>query len=69
MTPQDALEFLLAGATVVGLGTGLFYDPLLCPKVNAELADYLRRHGIATVAGLTGSLRLPGTPEPTCYSC
>ena len=33
---NDAIEFLLAGASAVGLGTALFYDPLLCPKVNAR---------------------------------
>ncbi len=31
---QDALEFLIAGATAVGVGTALFYDPLICPKIN-----------------------------------
>ena len=52
----DAVEFLLAGATAVGLGTALFYDPLLCPKVNAGLAAYLAKAGMSSVAELTGSL-------------
>ena len=39
---NDALEFLLAGASAVGLGTALFYDPLLCPKVNAGIASVPR---------------------------
>ena len=34
----DAIEFLLAGATAVGIGTALFYDPLVCPKINAGIA-------------------------------
>jgi dihydroorotate dehydrogenase (NAD+) catalytic subunit len=53
---NDALEFLIAGATAVGVGTGLFYDPLLCPKINAGIANYLRDVGMKSVAELTGSL-------------
>jgi len=57
-TAEDALEFIIAGASAVGIGTALFYDPLLCPKVNAGIADYLDRHGMSNVAQLTGSLVL-----------
>lgn len=56
----DAIEFLLAGATAVGVGTGLFYDPLLLKTINAGLLDYLDRHGMASVSELTGALRLNG---------
>ena len=52
----DAIEFMIAGATAVGLGTALFYDPLLCLKVNEGIAKYLRAAGMASVAELTGSL-------------
>jgi dihydroorotate dehydrogenase (NAD+) catalytic subunit len=52
----DALEFLIAGASAVGLGTGLFYDPHLCRKINADIAQYLATNGFATVADLTGTL-------------
>jgi len=52
----DALEFLIAGASAVGLGTALFYDPLLCPKVNAGIAAYLREAGMRGPGELTGSL-------------
>ena len=52
----DAIEFLVAGASAIGLGTALFYDPLLCPKVNAGIAAYLRSAGMASVSELTGSL-------------
>ena len=52
----DAIEFLVAGATAVGLGTALFYDPLLCPKVNSGIAAYLRNAGMVSVAELTGTL-------------
>lgn len=53
---EDAIEFLIAGASAVGVGTGLFYDPLLCARINAEITDYLRRHRMRHVAELTGSL-------------
>jgi dihydroorotate dehydrogenase (NAD+) catalytic subunit len=60
---SDAIEFLLAGATAVGVGTALFYDPLVVRRINAGLADYLERHSLGRVAELTGSLagapRLP----------
>lgn len=57
---EDALEFIIAGATAVGVGTGLFYDPLLCPKINAGLIAYLKRHGLSEVGQLTGTLALNG---------
>jgi dihydroorotate dehydrogenase (NAD+) catalytic subunit len=56
----DAIEFLVAGASAVGLGTALFYDPLLCPKVNAGIANYLAAAGMTSVAELTGSLVTAG---------
>ena len=37
----DAIEFMLAGATAIGVGTALFYDPLVCPKINLGIAAYL----------------------------
>ena len=36
---SDALEFLYAGATAIGVGTALFYDPLVCPKINCGIAE------------------------------
>jgi len=54
----DAIEFLLAGATTVGVGTALFYDPLICPKINDGITDYLNRHGMQSVGDLTGALEL-----------
>ncbi len=52
----DAIEFLIAGATAVGLGTALFYDPLLCRKINAGIAEYLGKSGLASIGALTGTL-------------
>jgi dihydroorotate dehydrogenase (NAD+) catalytic subunit len=55
---EDALEFLIAGASAVGVGTALFYDPLVCRKMNQGIRAYLERHGIADVGSLTGCLQL-----------
>jgi dihydroorotate dehydrogenase (NAD+) catalytic subunit len=62
----DAIEFLLAGASAVGLGTALFYDPLLCGKVNAGLVEYLQRNGFGHVRELTGALVLHGQANAPC---
>ncbi len=56
-TVNDALEFMIAGATTVGLGTALFYDPLLCRKINSGVADYLKLNNLRGIADLVGSLR------------
>lgn len=55
---EDAIEFLIAGASAVGVGTALFYDPLICGKINSGILDYLQRHEIENVSQLTGSLQL-----------
>jgi dihydroorotate dehydrogenase (NAD+) catalytic subunit len=60
---QDALEFIIAGASTVGLGTALFYDPLLCRTVNAGLAQYLDSQATASIAYLVGTLHM-GVPVP-----
>ena len=68
---EDALEFLIAGASAVGVGTALFYDPLICPKMNQGILAYLDRHGLDHVGQLTGSLSLNSTPPrhtPACGS-
>lgn len=57
-TARDALEFIIAGASAVGVGTALFYDPLVCKKINAGIAEYLDRHQLASVNSLIGSLIL-----------
>ncbi len=58
VSATDAVEFLLAGASAVGIGTGLFYEPLLCADINAGIVDYLDRHGIGHVSELIGALEL-----------
>jgi dihydroorotate dehydrogenase (NAD+) catalytic subunit len=55
---DDAVEFLLAGATAVGIGTALFYDPLAPKKVNAGVDAYLERAGLHRVGDLVGGVEL-----------
>ncbi len=55
-TATDALEFIIAGASAVGIGTSLFYDPMVCKKINAGIENYLREHGFASVLELVGTL-------------
>lgn len=57
---RDALEFIIAGASAVGIGTALFYDPLVCRKINEGIRDYLQRHELESVQQLVGTLRLAG---------
>jgi len=56
-TPDDAIEFLIAGATTVGVGTALFYDPFACKKINAGISEYMTRHEINSIAELIGTMR------------
>ena len=53
---KDAIEFMIAGAATVGVGTALFYDPLICKEINSGIAEYLQRHGLDSVSALVGSL-------------
>ena len=57
-TANDAIEFIIAGAATVGVGTALFYEPLVCGKINAGIKDYLNRHNLESVADLVGTLEL-----------
>jgi dihydroorotate dehydrogenase (NAD+) catalytic subunit len=56
---NDALEFIIAGASAVGVGTALFYDPLVCRKINAGILEYLAAHGLDSPAALVGTLLMP----------
>ncbi len=57
---EDALEFLIAGATAVGVGTALFYDPLILGTINRGLLAYLDRHGLDHIGQVSGTLNLNG---------
>jgi len=60
---RDAIEFIIAGSSAVGIGTALFYEPLLLQEINRGIADYLREHGFANVTDLVGTLTLHGHKE------
>lgn len=55
---KDAIEFIIAGADTVGVGTALFYDPLVCQEINNGISQYLDDHGLENVSSLVGSLKL-----------
>ncbi|MBI3331050.1 MAG: dihydroorotate dehydrogenase [Candidatus Omnitrophica bacterium] len=55
----DALEFLLAGAAAVGVGTAHFADPRAALRVLVGIERYLNRHRIGSVRELSGALRQP----------
>lgn len=57
---RDAIEFFLAGATAVAVGTALFVDPTIPIRVAEELSVYLDQRGLAHISELTGALKLPG---------
>ena len=53
---KDALEFIIAGASTIGIGTALFIDPLVCNKINGGIEKYLSAQGLDGVESLVGSL-------------
>ncbi|MFK7795156.1 MAG: dihydroorotate dehydrogenase [Gammaproteobacteria bacterium] len=55
---EDALEFLIAGASAVGIGTGLYYDPLISTGINQTICDYLENNQLSHISELVGSLTL-----------
>lgn len=61
---EDAIEFLLAGASAVQIGTMNFVDPGVWRRTRSDLEDYCRRHGVARVQDLTGAMEpFPPAPE------
>ncbi len=57
MNATDAIEFLLAGATAVQIGTANFIDPAISAKVAAGITEYMRRHNIDDINELIGGLQ------------
>jgi dihydroorotate dehydrogenase (NAD+) catalytic subunit len=53
-TGRDAMEFLVAGAAMVAVGTVLFHDPSACSRIQRELEEELVAHGVNRVADLVG---------------
>lgn len=60
---RDALEFIIAGANAVQVGTANFVDPFIWRKLLDGIEDYLRRHGIARVADLVGTVDTAATEQ------
>jgi dihydroorotate dehydrogenase (NAD+) catalytic subunit len=57
-TAADVVEFMLAGATAVEIGTASYWDPCATEKIVDELQEWCAEHGIARLAELTGGLQL-----------
>jgi len=55
---NDALEFIIAGAATIGVGTALFYDPLVCEKINKGISQHLSDQKLSNVGSLVGTLQL-----------
>lgn len=59
MNWKDAVEFILAGATAIQIGTANFIDPTVSLKVVEGINDYLNRHGFSSVTDIIGALEIP----------
>ncbi len=53
---NDAIEFAIVGSDAIGLGTGLFYDPLMCKTLLGEMRAYLADHDLSSYSELVGTL-------------
>lgn len=58
MTGEDVIEFILAGASLVALGTGLFQKPDLILDVKADMEKYMTRHGIEDINDIVGKVQM-----------
>jgi dihydroorotate dehydrogenase (NAD+) catalytic subunit len=55
---EDAIEFIIAGSSTVGIGTALFYNPLICQEINQGISEYLTKHQLKNLQDLVGTLSL-----------
>ncbi len=60
MNWEDAAEFILVGASAVGIGTALFVDPRAPKKIAQGLSKWVAQQGAANISELVGAVRLPG---------
>ena len=58
-TAEDAIKFLICGATAVQVGTASYLNPMAAGEVADGIAEYARRHGLGRIADLVGTLELP----------
>lgn len=65
---DDVIEFMLAGANAVQIGTANFADPFIWARVLADLEAYCARHGVTRLADLVGAVQTGKVkaPEPAC---
>jgi dihydroorotate dehydrogenase (NAD+) catalytic subunit len=59
VTPEDAVEFLLAGATAIQVGTASYADPRAVERLAKGLESWCRSHAVEKVSSLTGALEIP----------
>ena len=59
VTAEDAVEFLLAGATAIQVGTASYADPRATERLAQSLESWCRSHGVEKVSSLTGALEVP----------
>jgi dihydroorotate dehydrogenase (NAD+) catalytic subunit len=64
VTPEDAVEFMLAGATAVQVGTASYADPRATERLARGLASWCRSHGVEQVSSLTGAVEIPRPASP-----
>jgi dihydroorotate dehydrogenase (NAD+) catalytic subunit len=57
-TGADAIEFMVAGATAVAVGTANFYEPQTALQVIASVREFMQRHGISDVREIVGSIQV-----------
>src|SRR3989338_8604001 len=58
MNANDAIEFMLAGATAIQAGTAHFIEPVVCGKIIKGIEDYLKKHKIEKIEDIIGSLKV-----------
>lgn len=63
---DDVMEFLVAGASAVQIGTASFYTPGLASRLPRELSELLENEGMASVKDIVGSLKYPGDSAAPC---
>jgi dihydroorotate dehydrogenase (NAD+) catalytic subunit len=61
VTPEDAIEYFLAGATAVQVGTASYADPRAVERLTHGLESWCRSHGVQRVSSLTGALEISGS--------
>ena len=57
LTGRDALEFIMAGAALVQVGTANFMDPGACVRITREIGEWMDAHGVATLDEIRGCAR------------